>query len=275
MTTDWTEVAARVKRFALLLDMEGAEVTTERDAVSLRTNLVLSSAAPPVIVALHYADNIAATGHPASIPVSIMGRPGGSAPNPAINKREFLEWLKKLLSSRDLSPKTSLSRADWISQHGHVPQCFKCGLPMREITTRDGNVFWGCTGFRSDGCKGSLNIDEDGNLSPRCPDCGHAMALRNSAKGYFWSCGGYPGCKRTMDKSVGDQLATTIEDWLPDDTGRREATAVTGRPAVPLAGSASAGLPTSSARQDEPAPPAGSGAKPTIEELRARFKRRL
>jgi four helix bundle suffix protein len=37
----------------------------------------------------------------------------------------------------------------------------------------------------------------DGLPSPDCPLCGKPMRRRNSAKGEFWGCSGYPDCKGT------------------------------------------------------------------------------
>ncbi|MFU8781171.1 MAG: four helix bundle suffix domain-containing protein, partial [Kiritimatiellia bacterium] len=33
--------------------------------------------------------------------------------------------------------------------------------------------------------------------SPPCPQCGKPMQKRNSSRGAFWGCCGYPGCKGT------------------------------------------------------------------------------
>jgi len=38
--------------------------------------------------------------------------------------------------------------------------------------------------------------DED---APVCPACGKAMQKRNSARGKFWGCAGYPDCRATID----------------------------------------------------------------------------
>ncbi|MCP5489252.1 MAG: four helix bundle protein [Verrucomicrobia bacterium] len=33
--------------------------------------------------------------------------------------------------------------------------------------------------------------------APECPECGKPMRLRNSSKGHFWGCSGFPDCRGT------------------------------------------------------------------------------
>jgi ssDNA-binding Zn-finger/Zn-ribbon topoisomerase 1 len=35
--------------------------------------------------------------------------------------------------------------------------------------------------------------------SPECPKCGKPMRKRQSAKGEFWGCSGFPECKGTRE----------------------------------------------------------------------------
>ncbi|MCL5281085.1 MAG: four helix bundle suffix domain-containing protein [Planctomycetes bacterium] len=39
--------------------------------------------------------------------------------------------------------------------------------------------------------------EKDQPSAPECPLCGKPMRRRNSTKGRFWGCGGFPDCKGT------------------------------------------------------------------------------
>jgi four helix bundle suffix protein len=39
--------------------------------------------------------------------------------------------------------------------------------------------------------------EKDQPPAPQCPLCGEPMRRRNSAKGPFWGCSGFPDCKGT------------------------------------------------------------------------------
>ena len=39
--------------------------------------------------------------------------------------------------------------------------------------------------------------------APDCPECGKPMRRRSSAKGPFWGCSAYPGCRGTRPDKEG------------------------------------------------------------------------
>lgn len=89
--------------------------------------------------------------------------------------------------------------------------CPRCG---REMTKRSGRFgeFLSCTGYSIKNDKGEpscsmiLNLDKDGNPQPPkvkietsvpCEKCGSPMVLRNSKRGPFLGCSGFPKCRAT------------------------------------------------------------------------------
>ncbi|VTS07093.1 type I DNA topoisomerase [Tuwongella immobilis] len=87
-------------------------------------------------------------------------------------------------------------------------QCPKCGRPLIELfSKKTGNSFVGCSGYREkeNPCKYiKPGEGEEERLEPTltehlCPKCGKAMIQRDSKKGPFLSCSGYPECKTTMN----------------------------------------------------------------------------
>jgi DNA topoisomerase-1 len=83
--------------------------------------------------------------------------------------------------------------------------CPKCGKPLLIRESRKGEKFFSCSGYPS--CKESFNIGPDGQpqakagpemTEHKCPKCGKPMALRQSARGPFLGCTGYPKCRSTM-----------------------------------------------------------------------------
>lgn len=258
-----TLVKDRLERFASLPDLGPVgitSVTVERDHVSASTCLVMTAAKGTIRLTINELDpkaddNVAAV---------VCGVPQ-DAPNPAKRKGDFLDWLKTHPQLVDPPlDATKLARAAWVDKYGTVPQCYLCGHPMRSVTTKDGNTFWGCSTWRDTECKGSLNVDEDGLIQPRCPDCGKPMRLRDGARGEFWGCTGYSdGCRRTLDGPVGKGLRTEVEDWLPSPGGGVPATAKRPRPEpakappAPPADSATAALASRVTPPATPAPEAG------------------
>jgi DNA topoisomerase-1 len=94
---------------------------------------------------------------------------------------------------------------------GTCPVCTKNPLVRRE---NDRGVWWGCSGWKSDGCKGSFpDLDGKPNLDaprpvaeegPKCPKCKKAkLRKRSGARGAFWGCSGYPKCKATFEDADG------------------------------------------------------------------------
>ena len=83
--------------------------------------------------------------------------------------------------------------------------CPSCGKAMnRRKGKKPGSWYWGCTAWPS--C--SMTVpDADGKPgTPRkkpelsqysCSSCGKPLILRSGAKGGFYGCSGYPGCKKT------------------------------------------------------------------------------
>src|SRR5205085_10705014 len=83
--------------------------------------------------------------------------------------------------------------------------CPNCGKPMMLRQSKRG-PFLGCSGYPK--CKTVLNVDEEGNPVEReapavsehvCPNCGKPLILRQSARGPFLGCSGYPKCKTIVN----------------------------------------------------------------------------
>ena len=82
--------------------------------------------------------------------------------------------------------------------------CPSCGAALnRRKRKKDGAWFWGCTAYPD--CPVILPDDngKPGKAKPRpalseyaCPACGKPLVKRSGAKGEFYGCSGYPGCKR-------------------------------------------------------------------------------
>ena len=79
--------------------------------------------------------------------------------------------------------------------------CDKCGKPMVIRTGKRGK-FLACSGYPA--CKNTYSIDAEGNkvkatgpiVTDRlCEKCGKPFVLRNSKRGEFLGCSGYPKCK--------------------------------------------------------------------------------
>jgi len=182
------------------------------------------------------------------------------APNPARkNQTPFIKWLAEHPQLVDAP--VAMTREAWVLKYGQVPMCYRCDSSMRWIDLRAGGGFWGCSRFKETGCKGSLNIDEDELLPPRCPDCSKPMRERDGRMGRFWGCTGYAdGCKRTVDGVPGDGLRTELDAWQPASRAPAPAPLFSGSafrsPPVPAA----APLPL------EPTPDVGPPATPSKQE---------
>lgn len=83
--------------------------------------------------------------------------------------------------------------------------CPACGAALnRRKRKKDGSWFWGCTAYPD--CRTILPDDngKPGKARPRpalseyvCKACGKPLIKRTGAKGAFYGCSGYPGCKQT------------------------------------------------------------------------------
>ena len=89
--------------------------------------------------------------------------------------------------------------------------CPSCGAALnRRKRKKDGSWFWGCTAYPA--CKVILPDDhgKPGKARPKpalsehaCPACGKPLVKRSGAKGEFYGCSGYPGCKKTWPVAPG------------------------------------------------------------------------
>ncbi len=83
--------------------------------------------------------------------------------------------------------------------------CPKCGKAMLRRPGKKGH-FWSCSGYPDctstlpdDGGKpGVAPVASEADPSIICPDCGKPMRYVKHAKGDFYGCVGYPGCKRVL-----------------------------------------------------------------------------
>lgn len=83
--------------------------------------------------------------------------------------------------------------------------CPACGAALnRRKRKKDGAWFWGCTAYPA--CPVILPDDngKPGKSKPKpalseyaCKACGKPLVKRSGAKGEFYGCSGYPGCKKT------------------------------------------------------------------------------
>lgn len=81
--------------------------------------------------------------------------------------------------------------------------CPSCGAALtRRKRKKDGAWFWGCSAYPD--CPVILPDDNGKPGKPRpkpalsgyaCPACGKPLVKRSGAKGDFYGCSGYPGCK--------------------------------------------------------------------------------
>lgn len=150
-----------------------------------------------------------------NVTVNLDGNTPTICPDPLT---EIDGFVRILCGIPGLEPPNSatMSRQEWVKKFGEVPACPFCGSPMRVVELRDGSKFWGCRKWKDAGCKGSLGIDSDGFLPPRCSTCSAPMRKRDGARGPFWGCTRYPACTRTMNGPTGDTLRTTRNDWMPE-----------------------------------------------------------
>ena len=89
--------------------------------------------------------------------------------------------------------------------------CPACGAALnRRKRKKDGAWFWGCTAYPD--CPVILPDDngKPGKARPKpalsehaCKACGKPLIKRTGAKGEFYGCSGYPGCKQTYPVAPG------------------------------------------------------------------------
>lgn len=89
--------------------------------------------------------------------------------------------------------------------------CPACGAALnRRKRSKDGSWFWGCTAWPD--CTVILPDDngKPGKARPKpvlseyvCKACGKPLVKRTGAKGEFYGCSGYPGCRQTYPVALG------------------------------------------------------------------------
>jgi DNA topoisomerase-1 len=107
--------------------------------------------------------------------------------------------------------KKNLGGADYELPQATGEVCDKCGKPMVIRSGRRGK-FMACSGYPD--CKNTYSVDGEGkkvastgplDSGRKCDKCGKALVLRNSAKGAFLGCSGYPKC-RTIVTVTPDEI---------------------------------------------------------------------
>lgn len=121
------------------------------------------------------------------------------------------DWVKLLKDfGGDFYPTLDKARTEMArSQQETDITCENCGKPMAIKFGRTGE-FLGCTGFPS--CRTIKNFtrDEQGNIQVverekpedtgvKCDKCGRPMAIKQSRRGEFLGCTGYPDCKNIVN----------------------------------------------------------------------------
>jgi four helix bundle suffix protein len=66
-------------------------------------------------------------------------------------------------------------------------------------TRQQGEAFLESGGFRERLTTGRVEARAAQEDAPACPNCGKAMKRRKGARGEFWGCTGYPGCRGTRE----------------------------------------------------------------------------
>jgi DNA topoisomerase-1 len=105
-------------------------------------------------------------------------------------------------------------------------QCEKCGLPMVIKTSKRGE-FLACSGYPK--CRNTKSFERDaaGRITAvekpqavttdmKCEKCGSPMVIRNSRRGPFLACSGYPKCRNA--KPLPDELKHKAPPPPPKET---------------------------------------------------------
>ncbi len=121
------------------------------------------------------------------------------------------DWVKLLNDfGGDFYPTLDKARTEMArSQQETNIKCENCGKPMAIKFGKTGE-FLGCTGFPT--CRTIKNFtrDEQGNIQiverekpeetgVKCEKCGRPMAIKQSRRGEFLGCTGYPDCKSIVN----------------------------------------------------------------------------
>lgn len=88
--------------------------------------------------------------------------------------------------------------------------CDKCGSPMVVKWGRNGK-FLACSAYPEcrntkpivEDAEGNVQIAEEIQTDKTCPNCGRPMVIKNSRRGRFLACTGYPECKTAMPVPTG------------------------------------------------------------------------
>jgi DNA topoisomerase-1 len=126
----------------------------------------------------------------------------------ASGKKDWADLLKNF--GDDFYPTLEKARTEMArSQQETDIKCEKCGKPMTIKFGKTGE-FLGCTGFPA--CRTIKNFirDEQGNIQiverekpeetgVKCEKCGRPMAIKQSKRGEFLGCTGYPDCKSIVN----------------------------------------------------------------------------
>ncbi len=161
--------------------------------------------------------------------VSFTARMEGLLDDVADGKKNWVDLLKTF--GDDFYPtlekaKTEMGR----SQQETDLKCEKCGKPMAIKFGRTGE-FLGCSGFPS--CRTIKNFtrDEQGAIviverekpeetGVKCEKCGRPMAIKQSKRGEFLGCTGYPDCKSIVNfERDADGKIKVIETEKPKVVG--------------------------------------------------------
>ncbi len=95
---------------------------------------------------------------------------------------------------------------------GPAPEvaCDKCGAPMKVRHSRRG-PFLGCSSYPT--CKNIMQMPGEAPIPPKappqlttiaCEKCGKPMAIRDSKRGKFLGCSGFPRCRTTKQLPEGE-----------------------------------------------------------------------
>jgi DNA topoisomerase-1 len=92
---------------------------------------------------------------------------------------------------------------------------------MRRVAGKKG-PFLSCSGYPD--CKGTMNLDADGNPIPpkapsdvKCEKCGSPMLQREGKRGPFLGCTGYPKCKNIVDLDADGKPVRPVDPGVACD----------------------------------------------------------
>ena len=142
-------------------------------------------------------------------------------------KLDWVKLLKDFYPPFDQAVATAQEKAERvkIAPKETDQVCPNCGNKMVVRESRYGE-FLGCSGYPE--CKTRMPLAADAEkaerarLEPRetdqvCPNCGKKMVVRESRRGEFLGCSGYPGCKTIMPLET-DGEQSKRERTEPEET---------------------------------------------------------